>query len=158
MMSIRVILSVIFMCCLLPAIAEAGCRLDGKVARYLPIINAMAERHGVDPHLILAVIQVESDFEARAVSPVGAEGLMQIMPATQMDLGVTNGFSPYDNVDGGTRYLRDMVLRYNSVRLGLFAYNAGMARVDSGAIPRETVKYANRVLRNYWCYLSRAMS
>ncbi len=158
MLSMRIILPVILSYCLLPAMAEAGCRMDGKVWKYLPIVNGTAQRHGVDPHLILAVIQVESDFEARAVSSVGARGMMQLMPETAEELGVANSFNPYDNVDGGTRYLREMVLRYGSVRMGLMAYNAGPGRVDSGYVPMESIRYANRVLRNFWCYRSRTMS
>lgn len=150
---VRILLSLsILASACLPALANAVCRLDGNEARYLSVINATAQRHGVDPHLILAVIKVESGFDSRAVSPVGAEGLMQIMPATQSDLGVVNGFSPYENVDGGTRYLREMILRFRSVRLGLLAYNAGPARVDSGYVPVESIRYANRVLMKFWCY------
>lgn len=156
MIPIRKFLSLtILMCAWLPATASASCRISEKAARYLPIVHATAQRHGIDPNLILAVITIESGFNHRAVSPVGAEGLMQIMPATQSDLGVNDGFNPYENVDGGARYLRDMILRYDSVRIGLTAYNAGPTRVDRGYVPAESIHYANNVLRKFWCYRER---
>jgi soluble lytic murein transglycosylase-like protein len=114
------------------------------------IIRQAAYRHGVDESLVKAVIRVESDFRARAVSPAGALGLMQLMPATARRHRVTRVFEPSENVDGGVRHLRFLIKRYKgNVRLALAAYNAGEGAVDKyNGIPpyAETVGYVERVL------------
>ena len=100
-------------------------------------IDAIARRHGVDPLLVRAVIRAESNFDARAVSPKGAAGLMQLMPETAQRYAVENRFDPAQNVDGGVRYLRDLIAMFDGdLSLALAAYNAG-----EGAV----LKYGRRI-------------
>ena len=116
-------------------------------------IEKSARSHGIHPDLLRAVIWVESGFNPGAVSPAGARGLMQLMPATAREVGVIDVFSPAHNIDGGARYLRYLLDRYNgNLSLALAAYNAGPGAVDSfRGIPRyrETRQYVNRVLAVY---------
>lgn len=118
--------------------------------RYNEIIRTVAARHQVDANLIKAVIRVESDFAAHAVSPKGALGLMQLMPGTARMHKVRSVFDPGSNVDGGTRHLRYLLDRYRgNLKLVLAAYNAGEGAVDRyrGIPPyRETQDYVQRVL------------
>ena len=111
----------------------------------------IARKHQVDEGLVLAVIEVESRYDAFAVSPRGAMGLMQLMPETAARFAVRNTFNPVENVDGGVRYLKELLARYSGqVRLALAAYNAGEDAVDQfkGIPPfRETQQYVARVLR-----------
>lgn len=114
-----------------------------------PMIHDKAAKAGLDPTLVKAVIQAESGFNAGAVSPVGAGGLMQLMPGTAKTLGVTDRFNPDQNVEGGTRYLQGLLSKYQSVPKALAAYNAGPGAVDKyGGIPPfpETQQYVQRVL------------
>jgi soluble lytic murein transglycosylase-like protein len=113
-------------------------------------IQEHAQRHSLRPELVRAVIQVESGFNARALSPKGAMGLMQLMPATAKHLGVVNAYDPEDNIRGGTRYLRLLLDKYDGdERLALAAYNAGPGAVDKYGrqVPpyRETVNYVQKV-------------
>ena len=116
-------------------------------------IVEVATRYGVEPKLVAAVVAVESQFNARAVSRRGAEGLMQLMPATAADLEVQDSFDPRDNIDGGVRHLKRLMARFhNDVPLALAAYNAGeQAVINHRGIPpyRETRQYVVRVLRRY---------
>lgn len=117
------------------------------------LATAAARRHGLDPALVLAVVKVESAFRPQAVSPKGAQGLMQLMPPTARDLGVEDAFDPEQNLDGGARYLRQLLIRYKGdVKRALAAYNAGPGAVDrhKGIPPyRETRQYVRRVLDQY---------
>jgi len=116
-------------------------------------IVEVARRHGVEPKLVAAIVAVESRFNARAVSRRGAEGLMQLMPATAADLDVQDSFDPRDNIEGGVRHLKRLLARFhNDVPLALAAYNAGeQSVINHRGIPpyRETRQYVVRVLRRY---------
>jgi hypothetical protein len=120
---------------------------------YAEIINSACNRHGVDPALVQALVKVESDFNPYALSKKGAMGLMQLMPQTALDLQVRNGFSPDENIDGGVKYLRYLLDRYEgNLSLALAAYNSGESAVQKwGTIPpyRETQDYVQRILKIY---------
>jgi hypothetical protein len=122
-------------------------------AVYDRFINAAAERYQLDIDLIRAVIDAESGFDSYAVSTKGAAGLMQLMPETARELGVGNPFDPEQNIDGGSRYLKGLLDKYDGeIRLALAAYNAGPNAVQRyGGIPpyKETQQYVKRVLRSY---------
>ena len=122
---------------------------------YDPLIAAAARQNGVPPALVKAVIAAESRFNPRAISPKGAQGLMQLMPATARRLGVADPMHAEQNVRGGVRYLRHLHDRYGDWTRALAAYNAGPTAVDRyGGIPpyRETRQYVNRVLTYYRRY------
>ena len=122
---------------------------------YDHLILQVATQHQVEPGLVKAVIAAESNFKPHAVSRVGAQGLMQLMPATSAHLGVERPFGVVDNIDGGVRYLRAMLDRYGDVARALAAYNAGPGAVDRhrGVPPyRETRAYIKRVLEYYRRY------
>jgi hypothetical protein len=114
---------------------------------------AAARRHGLDPELVLAVVAVESGFRPQAVSPKGAQGLMQLMPKTASELGVADAFDPEQNLDGGVRHLGSLLSLYDGdVRRALAAYNAGEGAVarHNGVPPyAETRAYVERVLARY---------
>jgi soluble lytic murein transglycosylase-like protein len=119
---------------------------------YQPLIREIAARHAVPAKLIEAVIRVESGFDPRAVSHRGAQGLMQLMPATAEQLGVRDVFDARQNIDGGVRHLRRLLERYGDFRLALAAYNAGEKAVEThGGVPpfSETRAYVDQVLRVY---------
>ncbi|QXE90156.1 lytic transglycosylase domain-containing protein [Geomonas subterranea] len=122
------------------------------------IIQRASQRYGVDSGLIRAVIKAESDFNPRAVSSAGARGLMQLMPATARGLGVTDSFDPEQNIMAGTRFLKDMLRRYNgNVDEALAAYNWGPGNVDrhgTDTLPRETRSYLAKVKGYYAQYLA----
>jgi hypothetical protein len=120
---------------------------------YDPHIRFACLQYGMDYHLVKAVISAESAFDPAAVSPKGAMGLMQLMPGTSRDMGVANPFDPTQNIDGGVRYLRFLMDRFNNnVVLALAAYNAGPEAVQKhNGIPpyEETRNYVQRVLDFY---------
>lgn len=113
------------------------------------LIQGAAARHGVDPHLVRAVVTAESDFNPRCVSSAGAKGLMQLMPDTAKDMGVSNPFDPAQNIEGGTRYLALMLKRFDGdEKKALAAYNWGPSNVErGGSLPGETRTYLQRVSR-----------
>jgi soluble lytic murein transglycosylase-like protein len=117
------------------------------------MVNSASDAHNIDPDLINSVIHAESNFNPRAVSPKGARGLMQLMPKTAGELGVNNSFDPNSNVDGGTKYLQELLQRYNyDMVKALAAYNAGPQRVDQyhGVPPYyETRAYVARIVRDF---------
>jgi len=123
------------------------------VSGYRQEIEHTATRYGVDHRLVQAVVQVESGGNPRAVSPKGAQGLMQLMPARATLLGVADAFDPRANLDGGVRHLKELLLRYDgNVRLALAAYNAGedAVRLHGGVPPfPETQEYVRKVLSLY---------
>jgi len=115
-----------------------------------PLVEQIAEREGLTPDLLRAVIEKESSRLPCAVSPKGAQGLMQLMPATAMELGVGDPFNPVENVSAGARLLRRLLSRYGGdLALALGAYNAGPAYIDAfGQLPpiRETLQYVGTIL------------
>ena len=126
-------------------------------ARYADMITKVAREQKVEPALLHAVITVESQYNARAKSPKGATGLMQLMPATAKRYGVTDLLNPLENMRAGARYLRDLLAMFdNNMRLAIAAYNAGEGAVmrSGNAIPNypETRAYVPRVLQHYESY------
>jgi soluble lytic murein transglycosylase-like protein len=119
---------------------------------YDPFIDRVAEENGLDPALIKAVALVESGFNPKAVSPKGAQGLMQLMPATASRYGVSNPHDPYQSLRGGAQHLRDLLDEFSGdVTLALAAYNAGSGAVRRhGGVPayKETREYVAKVERN----------
>jgi hypothetical protein len=117
------------------------------------VVNSASQRYWLDPDLVSSVIKAESGFNVHAVSPKGAQGLMQLMPGTAAQLGVPNAFDPAANVEGGTKYLRELLERYNfDLVKALAAYNAGPLRVEQfGGVPPyyETRAYVARVVRDF---------
>src|SRR5271156_1600195 len=117
------------------------------------VIRAAAERYGMDADLIHCVVAVESNFNPKAVSSKKASGLMQLMPQTAAQYGVKNIFDPEENVNAGTRYLKELLAKYHDLTLALAAYNAGPERVDQYGrrIPPylETMKYVQRIAKSY---------
>jgi soluble lytic murein transglycosylase-like protein len=129
---------------------------SAKSARAIPlnqVVKTASATYHLDPDLVNSVIHAESGFNPHAVSPKGARGLMQLMPATANQLGVNDAFDPQANVDGGSRYLRELLERYDfDLVKALAAYNAGPLRVEQyqGVPPfRETRAYVARIVHDY---------
>ena len=120
---------------------------------YRELVQAAAARYNVDADLITSVIAVESNFDPKALSRKNARGLMQLLPETAARLGVQDIYDPQENIDAGTRYLRELLEKYNNdLTLALAAYNAGTDRVEQyGRVPpfTETLSYVRRVKRSY---------
>ena len=120
---------------------------------YRELIEAAAARYNVDADLITSVIAVESNFDPKALSRKNARGLMQLLPETAARLGVQDIYDPQENINAGTRYLRELLEKYNNnLTLALAAYNAGPDRVEQyGRVPpfTETLSYVRRVKRGY---------
>lgn len=120
---------------------------------YHAIVHEKASSYNIDPSLIKAVIKTESNWNCRAISKKGAMGLMQLMPSTANDLNVRNPFDPEENIEGGTKYLKYLLEKFNGdITLALAAYNAGPKTVEKfGYVPpiAETKQYVNRVLSLY---------
>jgi soluble lytic murein transglycosylase-like protein len=134
-----------------PQVSEATLR---KAERYSGLIERAARASHIEPALVRAVMVAESGCDPRALSKKGAQGLMQLMPATARQYGARDVFDPEENIRAGSRYLRDLADRYkNDMHLVLAAYNAGPAAVEQsgGAIPplKETTEYVPRVLEIY---------
>lgn len=127
-----------------------GGNLKAHPSAFDAIFEEVGHRYNLDPALLKAVAQTESGFSADAVSKSGAKGMMQLMDSTAEALGVDNVFDPVQNIDGGARYLRAMLDRYNgNTSMALAAYNAGPGAVDKwGGLPpyQETQAYIPRVL------------
>ena len=145
-----------------PAVAQSSAQRVQSAPHSAAILNpgdlaeilaAAGREHDLDVDLLASVVKAESDGNPRAVSPVGARGLMQLMPQTAASLGVENSFQPQQNVQGGSAYLDELLTRYhNNLALALAAYNAGPEAVDRyGGIPPypETRAYVARVIREF---------
>jgi soluble lytic murein transglycosylase-like protein len=117
------------------------------------VVNEISGKYRLDPDLVNSVIKAESEFNPHAISPKGAQGLMQLMPGTASQLGVRNAFDPQANVDGGTKYLRELLEMYNfDLVKALAAYNAGPQRVERfGGVPPyyETRAYVAKIVRDF---------
>jgi len=133
--------------------AEPVTKSASNASDYRHIVNNKAKKYNIEPSLVKAVISTESNWNPSAISRKGAIGLMQLMPFTARDMGVSNPFNPEENIEGGTKYLRFLLDKFDwDVSLALAAYNAGPATIEeSGGIPRiqETQKYVKKVLSIY---------
>jgi soluble lytic murein transglycosylase-like protein len=137
-----------------PGAAIVNSQMLAKSASFDPIIEKAASSHDMEAALLRAVIVVESGFNENAVSSAGAQGLMQLMPATAKRFGVSDTFDPAQNVNAGAQYLRELIDRYeNDLELALAAYNAGENAVEryGRQVPpfKETRRYVPKVLKIY---------
>jgi len=133
-------------------IRPASAGASGVLSRYADHVAAAAADNGVDPDLVQAVIATESNFDPRAISAKGAQGLMQLMPATAAELGVADVWDPGENIRGGTAYLARLLAKFDDLPLALAAYNAGEGTVTRyGGVPpyQETQEYVRKVMGRY---------
>ena len=132
---------------------QASAQPKARAVDVNEVVATASGRYRLDPDLVSSVIKAESGFNVRAVSRKGAQGLMQLMPQTASKLGVPNAFDPQANVEGGTRYLRELLEHYNfDLIKALAAYNAGPQRVEQyGGIPPyyETQTYVARIVKDF---------
>lgn len=136
-------------------VSQVSNNLQGK-QDFDQIVQEAAQHHRMEPPLVKAVIQAESAGNPLAVSPAGAQGLMQLMPETAAELGVRDSFDPAQNIMAGTRYLRQLLDRYRGdVKLALAAYNWGMGNLENQpeAMPKETKNFIVRVENYYRSYM-----
>ena len=137
-------------------------KLEKRASSYADAIQAYSIAYEVDPNLVKAIIAIESCFDRKAISSVGARGLMQLMPATAKELGVKDSFDANANIRGGIKYFSQMLARFNdNTELALAAYNAGPNAVEKyGGIPpyAETKGYVKKVLKRYKKYTSKNAS
>jgi soluble lytic murein transglycosylase-like protein len=140
----------------LPAALPAAVPKSGLAANFDALIDARAAAWHVDKALVKAIVANESAFDPRAKSSAGAQGLMQLEPATAAELGVTDPYDPAQNVNGGTRYISGLLERFHGdIRLALAAYNAGAGAVEKyGGVPpyAETRAYVEHVMESYRRY------
>ncbi len=136
-----------------PAPSPARSNAQPTAAEMRQMLDRAGAQHNIDSDLLASIVYAESDGNPRAVSRAGARGLMQLMPSTATQLGVTNSFAPDQNIGGGTTYLDQLLMRYHDdIRLAVAAYNAGPAAVDRyhGIPPyAETRAYVARVVREF---------
>ena len=137
-------------------------KLEKRASSYVDAIQAYSIAYEVDPNLVKAIIAIESCFDRKAISSVGARGLMQLMPATAKELGVKDSFDANSNIRGGIKYFSQMLARFNNnTELALAAYNAGPHAVEKyGGIPpyAETKGYVKKVLKRYKKYNAKTAS
>ena len=134
-----------------------GAASAANIAKFAPIIDIAARSNGLDPGLLHAVIRAESGYNARALSNKGASGLMQLIPGTARRYGVSNIFDPVENINGGARYLKDLLAMFNNnMELALAGYNAGENAVIRAGhrVPNypETMAYVPKVIGFYKTY------
>jgi soluble lytic murein transglycosylase-like protein len=133
-----------------PGVEGSAASADASVPE---MVEAVARKYDVDPLLVHSVIHVESGYNPHAVSPKGAQGLMQLMPGTARRFGVSNSFDPRENIEGGVRYLKYLSSIFDDMRLAVAAYNAGEGAVwkYNNRIPpyRETQDYVAKVGKRY---------
>jgi soluble lytic murein transglycosylase-like protein len=126
---------------------------DELKQQYDPFVKTYALKYSLPPDLIHSIIQAESNYDSRAVSPKGAAGLMQLMPETAAQYGVKDRFDPEDNIMGGVRYVKDLCKLFkNNTKMVLAAYNAGQEALKKyNGIPpyQETIEYIQRVMESY---------
>lgn len=128
---------------------EKTARTETHRIPYFPHIKKAAERAGLNPHLVSAVIKAESNFDPQVVSPSGAVGLMQLMPETASKMGITNLYDPHENIQAGTRYLSYCIDKFRDTRLALAAYNAGpavVARQNQVPDNGQTLNFIRKVM------------
>lgn len=132
-----------------PTVAASSTKVPAHIAS---LIDRAASRYRLDPSLITSVIAQESSFDPQAVSPAGAQGLMQLMPETAHALKVADPFDPAQNIDGGSRYLAGLIKRYHGdVRMALAAYNWGMGNLEQqpAKLPAETRHYVASIMQRW---------
>lgn len=130
-------------------------KLEKRARPYRKTIKRYAKKYQVNPAMVQAIISVESCFNRKAVSRAGAQGLMQLMPATAKTLGVIDSFNSIENIKGGIKYFSKLMKRFDNATLALAAYNAGPGAVAKyNGIPpyKETQQYVKRVLKRYQRY------